>query len=115
APGGKTNYIAELMKNRGVIAACDREPERISILEENIARLGVGIAHILLCDWLRDGIPKEVASIGPFDRILIDAPCTNTGVMRRRVDARWRLRPADFPHMQKQQLEIIRALVPLLK
>ena len=115
APGGKTNYIAELMKNRGVIAACDRDSERVRILGENAARLGVGIAHILLCDWARDEMTKEIASIGPFDRILIDAPCTNTGVMRRRVDARWRLRPADFVHMQMRQLEIIRAVVPLLK
>ena len=115
APGGKTNYIAEMMKNRGVIAASDRDPERVRILAENVARLGVRIAHILLCDWARDKNLQEIASIGLFDRILIDAPCTNTGVMRRRVDARWRLRPGDFAHMQKRQLEMVRAIVPLLK
>lgn len=115
APGGKTNYIAEVMKNRGLIAACDREPDRVEILAENMARLGIGIAKIALCDWKRDGIPMEIALIGPFDRILVDAPCTNTGVMRRRVDVRWRLGPTDFARMQKQQLEIIRAIVPLLR
>jgi 16S rRNA (cytosine967-C5)-methyltransferase len=115
APGGKTTYIAELMKNRGQIAACDRESERLRVLEENIAKLGAQTVKTFLCDWQRDSIPVAMASAGPFDRILIDAPCSNTGVMRRRVDVRWRLKPADFVHMQKQQLEIIRKVFPLLK
>ena len=45
APGGKTGYIAQLMENRGTIVACDRDPERLQILEENMARLGVGIVQ----------------------------------------------------------------------
>jgi 16S rRNA (cytosine967-C5)-methyltransferase len=53
--------------------------------------------------------------MGPFDRILLDAPCSNTGVLRRRVDARWRLQPADFLRMQQRQLAILRAVIPLLK
>jgi 16S rRNA (cytosine967-C5)-methyltransferase len=50
-----------------------------------------------------------------FDRILIDAPCSNTGVMRRRVDVRWRLTPDDFSRMADEQMRIIRAVVPQLK
>ena len=50
-----------------------------------------------------------------FDKILVDAPCTNTGVMRRRVDVRWRLRPDDFIRMSRRQLAILRAVAPLLK
>ena len=50
-----------------------------------------------------------------FDKILVDAPCTNTGVMRRRVDVRWRLRPDDFVRMPRRQLAILRAVAPLLK
>jgi 16S rRNA (cytosine967-C5)-methyltransferase len=115
APGGKTAYIAQLMKNRGVIVACDCEPDRVSILEENIAQLGVEIAQSFRCDWEHAPIPDEIVSVAPFDRILVDAPCTNSGVMRRRVDVRWRLQPADFVHMQKRQLEIIHAVFPLLK
>ena len=91
APGGKTSYIAQLMKNRGTIVACDREVERLQIVKENMARLGVEIVNTFEHDWTRNRLPPEIASMAPFDRILIDAPCSNTGVMRRRVDARWRL------------------------
>jgi len=115
APGGKTGYIAQLMKNRGAIVACDRDPERLRVLESNITRLGIQIICTFRLDWTQGRIPKEIASIGPFDRILVDAPCTNTGVMRRRVDVRWRLRPKDFLRMPKQQFEIARAAIRLLK
>ena len=115
APGGNSGYIAQLMKNRGTIIVCDRDPERLQILKENMARLGVGIARAFRHDWTRGQVPPEVASMAPFHRILIDAPCSNTGVMRRRVDVRWRLQPADFPRMQRRQVQMIRALVPLLK
>ncbi len=60
-------------------------------------------------------IPKELFAIAPFDRVLIDAPCSNTGVMRRRVDVRWRIRAADLLCMQEQQLEIVRTALGLLK
>jgi len=115
APGGKTGYIAQLMKNRGTIVACDRDPGRLQILKENMARLGVGILHIFEHDWTRGHVPAEIASMAPFDRILLDAPCSNTGVMRRRVDVRWRLQPGDFPRMQQRQLKMLRALIPLLE
>jgi len=115
APGGKTGYIAQLMENRGTIIACDREPGRLQMLKENMARLGVEIVHTVGHDWTRGHVPAEIASMAPFHRILIDAPCSNTGVMRRRVDVRWRLQPADFPRMQQRQLEMLRTLVPLLE
>jgi 16S rRNA (cytosine967-C5)-methyltransferase len=115
APGGKTGYIAQLMKNRGTIVAIDRDPGRLQILKENMARLRVGIVHIFEHDWTRGHVPAEIAAMAPFDRILLDAPCSNTGVMRRRVDVRWRLQPGDFPRMQQRQLEMLRALIPLLE
>jgi 16S rRNA (cytosine967-C5)-methyltransferase len=114
APGGKTGYIAQLMENRGTIVACDRDPDRLQVLKENIARLGVRIVRILNHDWTRGHIPAEIASMAPFHRILLDAPCSNTGVMRRRVDVRWRLQPADFARMQQRQLGMLHALIPLL-
>ncbi len=115
APGGKTAYAAELMENQGLIVGCDREPTRLNLLNENLTRLGVRIAKIVCHDWTKSVIPREILSEAPFDRILIDAPCSNTGVMRRRVDVRWRLKPADFLRMQRRQIEIVRAVFPLLK
>ncbi len=110
APGGKTGYLAELMENDGDIVACDRNRERVDLLRSNVQRLGVANVEVIQHDWRRGGI-----SASPFDKILLDAPCTNTGVMRRRVDLRWRLRPDDFARMGQQQISIVRALVPLLK
>jgi 16S rRNA (cytosine967-C5)-methyltransferase len=78
-------------------------------------RLGVKAARVVCHAWKGGDIPKEIAAIAPFDRILIDAPCTNTGVMRRRVDVKWRLRPVDFARMQRQQVEIARSVCSLLK
>ncbi|MBV9618768.1 MAG: 16S rRNA (cytosine(967)-C(5))-methyltransferase RsmB [Verrucomicrobia bacterium] len=115
APGGKTGYLAEMMKNNGLIVACDRDPERLKTLEENLRRLGVAIAKIVCHDWTQDQIPNAIRSEAPFDRILIDAPCSNTGVMRRRVDVRWRLRPSDFARMRVRQIEIVSRVLPLLK
>ncbi|MEY2546479.1 MAG: rRNA (cytosine967-C5)-methyltransferase [Verrucomicrobiota bacterium] len=111
APGGKTSYIAELMQNHGRIVAVDRQSDRLNMLTENLARLGVTIAQTVQHDW-KDG---AITAGDQFDRILVDAPCSNTGVMRRRVDVRWRLRPDEFTRMQQEQLSILRAVVPLLK
>jgi 16S rRNA (cytosine967-C5)-methyltransferase len=115
APGGKTGYIAQLMENQGAIVACDRDPERLQNLKANVVRLGARMIHAVTHDWMRDRLPKEIASATPFDRILVDAPCTNTGVMRRRIDVRWRLRPVDFIRMPNEQFIITRAAVCLLK
>ena len=115
APGGKTGYLAQIMQDRGSIIACDRDPERLQILNENMARLGATIVHPVHRDWKRDDHPTEVASIGRFDRVLVDAPCTNTGVIRRRIDLRWRLRPEDFSRMPNDQFIITRAVLRLVK
>jgi 16S rRNA (cytosine967-C5)-methyltransferase len=115
APGGKTGYVAQLMKNKGTIVACDRDGERLSILKDNIARLGVEIVENLRHDWRDCRIPQGIASVAPFDRILVDAPCSNTGVMRRRVDVRWRLRPRDLTKMPDEQFAIMRSVIRLLK
>jgi 16S rRNA (cytosine967-C5)-methyltransferase len=63
---------------------------------------------------LHDRYP-EILGLKEFDKILVDVPCTNTGVMRRRIDVRWRLRPADFESMPEQQFRIVRAVLPLLR
>ena len=115
APGGKTAHLAQLMNNRGVIIACDRDRKRLQILKDNVGRLGTNIVRAVHHDWTRDHLPEEILSVAPFDRILLDAPCTNTGVMRRRIDVRWRLRPEDFGRMSNEQLTIAGAVLRLLK
>jgi len=114
APGGKTAYLAQFMQNRGVIVACDRDSERLQILKDNVNRLGVTIVRAIRHDWTRN-LPGEIAAVAPFDRVLLDAPCTNTGVMRRRIDVRWRLLPEEFDRMSNEQVIIARAILRLLK
>jgi 16S rRNA (cytosine967-C5)-methyltransferase len=115
APGGKTAYLAELMKNDGFILACDRDQGRIRTLKDNLERLGVSITRFAGHDWAKSNPLPDGAAPSSFDRILIDAPCSNTGVMRRRVDLRWRLSPKDFLRMQEEQLRILGATISLLK
>jgi 16S rRNA (cytosine967-C5)-methyltransferase len=114
APGGKTAYIAQLMKNSGTLVASDRDSARLNLLRENLDRLSVTNATIVRQDWREKSLSPELRD-HKFDRILVDAPCSNTGVMRRRVDVRWRLKPDDFVRMPNEQLEIVRAVLPLLK
>jgi 16S rRNA (cytosine967-C5)-methyltransferase len=117
APGGKTAHICQLMHNHGQILAVDSVEKRIKRLTGNLRNLGVRIAEVLQHDWLAAPLPDFYQQRFPngFDRILIDAPCSNTGVMRRRVDVRWRLQPGDFMKMQAQQLQLLDAIAPYLK
>ena len=112
APGGKTSYMAELMGNRGRIVACDSSRPRLERMQENLTRMSVACVETHRVDWLARPPIFEPES---FDRILVDAPCSNTGVIRRRVDVRWRLTPADFEQMPQRQRAILDALLPLLK
>src|SRR5205823_9221688 len=96
----------------GTIVACDASEKRLARLRENVARLGVANVTCMKTDWLRDELPfKE----NEFDHILVDAPCSNTGVIRRRVDVRWRLSAEEFSRMHETQLAMLRKLTPLLK
>ena len=114
-PAAKRTYLAEIMQNQGILVAADQDETRLRRLRDNLVRLGITNARTLGCDW-SDEKSIRAAGLGSFLRqILLDAPCTNTGVMRRRVDVRWRLRPDDFVRMQRLQLAILRGLVPLLK
>src|SRR5207253_9210308 len=76
APGGKTGYLAELMQNQGLIVACDRAAERLALLDENMTRMGAAIVETFPIDWIRDPVLEKIAAAAPFDRVLIDAPCT---------------------------------------
>jgi 16S rRNA (cytosine967-C5)-methyltransferase len=112
APGGKTSYLAQLMHNQGRIIACDLYESRVDRLRVNLARLGVSIAQSIQHDCMQAGDPLKPDS---FDRILVDAPCSNTGVIRRRVDVRWRLTEEDFLRMPAQQMALLKRTAALLK
>lgn len=117
SPGGKTAHIAQLMFNHGQILAVDNVEKRVRRLQGNLRNLGVHIAETLQHDWLAAPLPEFYQQRFPngFDRILVDAPCSNSGVMRRRVDVRWRLHPDDFTKMQQQQLRLLDAVSIYLK
>jgi 16S rRNA (cytosine967-C5)-methyltransferase len=103
APGGKTTFIAQLMQNRGVVLAQDADSARLKLLRENCDRLGATCVNIPQGAGL-----TTTETTGRFDRILVDAPCSNTGVMRRRVDLRWRIQPAEIARLRSVQLDLLR-------
>ena len=91
--GGKTSFLAARVGERGRVIAVDRDVRRLALLRETLARVlpGTGSVQVVAGDALEPGVLPP----GPFDRVLVDAPCTNTGVLARRVEARARLRPRD--------------------
>ena len=110
APGGKTAHLLELSPPGSVLSAVDVDPDRLEIARENLARLGLRAS--LVCgdaaspaDWW-DGVP--------YDRILLDAPCSATGVIRRHPDIRLLRRDSDIPAMAARQRRLLAALWPLL-
>ncbi len=115
APGGKTTYIGQLMHNHGRLFAHDPSPERLKVLEENCARLGVSIADYRPVPDRGTSGPARAGADRKFDRILLDVPCSNTGVMRRRVDLRWRLQPQEITRLRTTQFGLLKRVAPLLR
>ncbi len=111
APGGKATFIAQLMGNTGKIIACDVSEDRLKLLKENCDRLGITTIHPAVYSATLSAIPDG----DQFDKVLIDAPCSNTGVLRRRVDLRWRISPDELARLQQMQLGLLNAAAPKLK
>ena len=109
APGGKSSAIAQRMQDKGSVLATDIDDARLERMNENIARLGIN------CIQSKPLHGIDLNTAGPFDRILVDAPCSNTGVMRRRVDVRWRLQARDFPPLARKQFNLLKRASRLLK
>lgn len=105
APGGKATHLAQLMENRGELLACDRDGRKLGRIEETAARLGLGIIRTLALD-----ASSPLAPLGDqrFDRMLVDAPCSGLGVIRRNPESKWRLSPADPPRLAALQGTILR-------
>lgn len=98
APGGKATALAEIMDDTGVVAAVDRHVGRVRLIAEAASRLRLRA----VCPVAADGaaLPFRGAS---FDRVLVDAPCSGLGVLRRRPEARWRLRPGQVDELAALQ------------
>lgn len=112
APGGKTTYIAQKMQNRGRIIAADSSSGRLGLVAENCRRLGVTIVATLPCA----GTHLDRCLRGDqFDRVLVDAPCSNTGVIRRRVDLRWRITADEIARLAATQLKLLLAAAQFTK
>ena len=105
APGTKTTALAELSQDQAPILACDRAPRRLSKVQENARRLGLGSITTRALDARR---PDALQGEAPFAAILVDAPCSNTGVLRRRPEARWRYDPARQRLLARDQARILR-------
>lgn len=112
APGGKTSYLAQLMENEGKIVATDSSSQRLQKTRENLERLGASRVDIRKADWTQDSC---LAKDHQFDAILLDVPCTNSGVIRRRVDVRWRMQPDDFARQAKLQSQLLARVSEHLK
>jgi 16S rRNA (cytosine967-C5)-methyltransferase len=108
APGGKTAHMLERVDCN--VIALDVDPARLKRVEENLERLKLA-ATVKAGDARQ---PKTWWDAQPFDRILIDAPCSGTGVIRRHPDIKWLRRPTDLPRLAQTQRELLHALWPLL-
>lgn len=128
APGGKTTHLAELMENRGHILAMDRQKVRLDLLQENCRRLGITIVTAVVGDarkpldalrtLSKSGGPTSrpaMAPNGSFDRILLDAPCSGLGVLRRHPEAKWNKHTAMFRRHHNLQKEILEAVSAVLR
>jgi 16S rRNA (cytosine967-C5)-methyltransferase len=105
APGGKATHLAQLMENRGSILACDRDDGKLRLVRDAALRLGISIIETRKID-----ASGPLSGLGArlFDRILLDAPCSGLGVLRRNPEAKWRLTPEDPPRMAMLQGAILR-------
>jgi 16S rRNA (cytosine967-C5)-methyltransferase len=112
APGGKTTHIAELMGGRGTVLALDLHKHKIKLIDDNAARLGLENIESKAHDSRTAGELFEEES---FDRILVDAPCSGLGVLRRKPDIKYSKRERDLESLQEIQLQILNAVAPLLK
>ncbi|KAJ2792674.1 rRNA (cytosine-C5-)-methyltransferase nop2 [Coemansia linderi] len=102
APGGKTTYCSALMKNTGMMVANDANKEREKALVANIHRLGV--SNAIVCNYDGREFPKVM---GGFDRVLLDAPCSGTGVISKDASVKTNKGPEDFSMLTHLQKELI--------
>jgi 16S rRNA (cytosine967-C5)-methyltransferase len=109
APGGKSLHMAEMMENSGRVIAVDKHASRLNLLKENRQRLGLTNIEIVAADGRSFTLEK------PADRVLLDAPCTGTGVVNRRSDLRFRREAVDIGSLTELQRELLNNAADLVK
>ena len=117
APGGKATHLAALMDNRGTVVATDINPSRLRLVHENAARLGMTIIECHECDWTAPQEQPPVAPFQPlsFDAILVDAPCSGLGILKRHPEGKWQKDPASIAQCQRKQLALLEKVSVLLR
>ncbi|WP_338045079.1 16S rRNA (cytosine(967)-C(5))-methyltransferase RsmB [Oryzomonas rubra] len=99
APGGKATHLAQLLANRGELLATDISRTKLPVIREAAQRLGIDCLAVATVDLHR----PETFPTGGFDRVLLDAPCSGLGVIRRNPEAKWRLTPDDIQRLAAAQ------------
>lgn len=110
--GGKTGHIAQMMKNRGRLIALDNNEQKLLLLASEMSRLGISIVVPRIYDLNEPLNPK---SFEIFDRILLDAPCSGLGVLRRNPDAKWKLSKQNLAQYHKKQIRFLDNMANLVK
>ena len=113
APGGKATHLAALMANQGHIVAVDRQAERLDRVMDNCRRLGITVVTPLLGD-IRI-LSTQAGLFAPFDRILLDAPCSGLGVLRRHPEGKWYKDKESIAQHRQLQTELLAATSRLLR
>lgn len=112
APGGKSTHIAEKLQNSGEVISLDLHEHKVKLISSNASRLGL---HNIKTRALDSRKAQEHFAEGSFDRILLDAPCSGLGVMRRKPDMKYTKKEEDIDRLKQIQLELLQSVTPLLK
>lgn len=111
APGGKTGHLAQQMDDRGELIATDISRSKLTLVQDNVRRLGITSVTTAVADLHQpDTFPD-----GTFDRILLDAPCSGLGVIRRNPEAKWRLFSGDITRLAAVQKTLLKNAAARLK
>lgn len=111
APGGKTTHIAQLMRNNGTILARDIFEHKLKLVEDSAARLGISIIQT----ELHDAALPDDKNAEAFDRVLLDAPCTGLGIVRRKPDIKWARQTKDIAAITELQKKLLHNVSMLVK
>jgi 16S rRNA (cytosine967-C5)-methyltransferase len=109
APGGKTLFAASRMKNKGSIIALDSVESRLGAVKNAAAKQGYGGMIQCIASDARQFCENSALSGDMFDKVLVDAPCSGTGVLSKRADLRWRRKEDDVKTLTKLQLDLLHA------